>query len=105
MACGLLEYHMNATRPAWRESGRCTLSGKLLEARMLPFNKDWLAMYGAKKIKLALTCGALLTVGLLSSPAAALQWDLDDYSSSKVSQLTFHADGRDRKSTRLNSSH
>lgn len=50
-------------------------------------------MYGGKKINLALMCGALLTVGLLSSPAAALQWDLDDYNSSKVSQLTFHADG------------
>ena len=49
-------------------------------------------MYGGKKLNLALMCGALLTVGLLSSPAAALQWDLDG-DSSKVSQLTFHANG------------
>lgn len=50
-------------------------------------------MYGGKKINLALMCGALLTAGLLSSPAAALQWSFNDNNSSKVSQLTFDADG------------
>jgi hypothetical protein len=60
---------------------------------MLPFDKDWRAMYGGQKTNYALVCGALLTVGLMSSPAAALQWDLDENDSSKVSQLTFHADG------------
>ena len=48
-------------------------------------------MYGAK-VWFGMVCGALLAAAVSARPAAAIEWDLSG-SSSRVSQLTFDAEG------------